>query len=73
VPNTKPSNELEGAAPGGAAQEQIDWAVIAIAVPRDFKRRFAAQARRLGLKPSPYGRMILFEGLSRHERQDKAA
>lgn len=49
--------------------EAVDWATIAIAVPREFKRRFMEVARQRMTATSVLGRELLRRGLEAIERE----
>ena len=51
------------------APEAVDWATIAIAVPREFKQRFAEVARKRMTATSVLGRELLRRGLEALERE----
>lgn len=45
------------------APEAVDWATIAIAVPREFKKRFMEVAKKRMTATSVLGRELLRQGL----------
>lgn len=67
VSNPMNTNALEDSRETGGPQGD-DWATISIAVRHDFKERFVAASDKVGLKPSQYGRMILYDGVARTEQ-----
>lgn len=64
--NLQPPNDLEDSRPDIEPQEE-DWDTISIAVRRDFKEKFNGAAKKVGLKPSQYGRMVLYDAVTRAE------
>ena len=44
------------------------WDTIPIAVRRSFKAKFKDAAKKVGLKPSQYGRMLLHDGVARTQQ-----
>lgn len=64
--NSLSPNDLEDSRPDIEPQEE-EWDTISIAVRRDFKVKFNGAARKVGLKPSQYGRMVLHDAVTRAE------
>jgi hypothetical protein len=54
-------------------QGSVDWATVAIAVPRDFKVRLFALAAAMSMRPSVLGRSLLTDAVSALEEQRRAA
>lgn len=44
------------------------WDTIPIAVRKSFKKKFKDAAKKVGLKPSQYGRMLLHDGVARTQQ-----
>lgn len=64
---TAPNNEINDSPEIEEAQGQTDWSTLAIALPREIKRRFEDMADLKHLRPSVYGRLVLIEALERDE------
>lgn len=58
-------NDLHDVVPIRPAQEAVDWVSLSFAVPREMRDAFYDLARRMHLKPSQYGRMIIADFLQR--------
>lgn len=66
--NTAPNNEINDSPEAEEAQGQTDWSTLAVALPREIKRRFEDMADQKHLRPSVYGRLVLIEALERDEK-----